>query len=406
MSPDGERVYVRFEEIERATHYGDWFMGQHFDTCLMSPDGGRSWQRTTEAEAPNMDGVELPDGTRLMVTHSIASKRGAELRAYLEEVGMSELWTENAFAWWNIAPPSQKEALQRRGLFVHHVKGGPIELVGYCRDLSVGICPPGGDTWTWTPITGLPEVAELIGWWRQTGVVLEDGAVVGTVHGRDAGVGKDNAYALLSPDRGKTWELHPIAMASGERGFNETFLLTLRDGRILAVLRATEPSHALFSSTSKDGGRTWSTPERTPIQGLTVHLLRLRSGAILCTYTHRLHPRGIRGVLSHDDGATWDVANEIVLRDDAAGSVGYPTSVQLADGTVFTAYELGKPAHSAQAASVQQREASPVGLHQTGTSRVEQLPTGWNVKMNMEGALQAYVAGSRYTEDYVGPVGR
>ena len=62
---------------------------------------------------------------------------------------------------------------------------------------------------------------------------------------------------------------------------------------------------------------------------------------------------GVRAVLSHDGGETWDIDNTIVLRSDGgtasqlnpnpaggAGDVGYPISVELDGGRVFTAYYI------------------------------------------------------------------
>ena len=58
----------------------------------------------------------------------------------------------------------------------------------------------------------------------------------------------------------------------------------------------------------------------------------------------------IRAVLSSDGGRSWDMDNEIILRDDAVATrgkrvgqnsssdLGYPLSVQLSDGTIFTTY--------------------------------------------------------------------
>ena len=67
------------------------------------------------------------------------------------------------------------------------------------------------------------------------------------------------------------------------------------------------------------------------------------------TYGYRRPPLGVRACLSSDCGKTWDLANEIVLRLDggtppeqnrkvADADLGYPTSVQLADGSIFTVY--------------------------------------------------------------------
>ena len=48
---------------------------------------------------------------------------------------------------------------------------------------------------------------------------------------------------------------------------------------------------------------------------------------------------GLYVVASYDDGETWDMANRRVIRDDFANmDIGYPSSVLLPDGRVFTAY--------------------------------------------------------------------
>ncbi|MBI3969783.1 MAG: exo-alpha-sialidase [Chloroflexi bacterium] len=410
-SPDGARLYLRFEELERATYYGDYFMGRHRDTWLVSPDGGRTWQHTTAGEAPNVDGVVMPDGGRLVVTHAASLLRGEALRDYLERSGLGHMWQEESFAWWEMAEPSRREELEQKGIAFSAVTH-PSEFLAYLRDLRVGTCPPGRRTWTWRPVEGIPPMARLAGWWRQTGVVLDDGTVVGCVHGRDTpDEPHDSAFALRSTDGGRTWELSLIAQASEKIGFSEVYFFPVRDGRLLAMARSNAGDAHLYRCYSADGGRTWSALERTPIWGFPAHVIRLHSGALLCAYAYRRYPQGFRAVLSHDEGETWDLDNEKLLRDDATGSVGYPISVQLADGTIFTACELGKPAHAGQEGegrSVRRTAAGPEDVrptesHATGSSR-QTLAAGRGI--DMEARPQAYVAGSRYTEDYVAPLGR
>ena len=43
--------------------------------------------------------------------------------------------------------------------------------------------------------------------------------------------------------------------------------------------------------------------------------------------------------MSSDEGRSWDIENEIVLRDDLKNrDLGYPTTTQMDDGTLLTAY--------------------------------------------------------------------
>lgn len=75
--------------------------------------------------------------------------------------------------------------------------------------------------------------------------------------------------------------------------------------------------------------------------GWPAHVLELKDGRLLCSYGYRRAPLGVRATLSHDGGKTWDYANEMVIRDDGgAPDLGYPTSIQLADGRVLLAYYI------------------------------------------------------------------
>lgn len=104
---------------------------------------------------------------------------------------------------------------------------------------------------------------------------------------------------------------------------------------------------------SPDRGKTWEPVIKTPIWGYPQHLLRLRDGRLLMSYGYRRPPYGVRACLSSDNGKTWDLDNEIVIRMDGgapAGTkvkvvdkdLGYPVSVQLGDGRIFTVYYLNK----------------------------------------------------------------
>ena len=76
---------------------------------------------------------------------------------------------------------------------------------------------------------------------------------------------------------------------------------------------------------------------QTPMKGHPPHLLRLRDGALLCTYGYRHEPYGIRATISYDGARTWQP--EFVLRDDGgSGDLGYPVSVELPDGRLLAVY--------------------------------------------------------------------
>jgi hypothetical protein len=122
---------------------------------------------------------------------------------------------------------------------------------------------------------------------------------------------------------------------------------------------------------SEDEGFSWTLPKWTNIWGYPAELTPLQDGRYLMVYGYRRPPYGVRGVVS-EDGLTWDVKNEFVIREGGvpgkhtedqpastmmdptsgrmlAGQIdwknpglyqhiGYPSVVQLNDGTILAAY--------------------------------------------------------------------
>ena len=88
---------------------------------------------------------------------------------------------------------------------------------------------------------------------------------------------------------------------------------------------------------STDGGKTWSEPHAIGVWGLPSHLLRLKDGRLLMSYGHRRKPFGNQARVSADHGKTW--SDPITISGDGAGGgLGYPTTVQLDDGSLVTVW--------------------------------------------------------------------
>lgn len=137
----------------------------------------------------------------------------------------------------------------------------------------------------------------------------------------------------VSQDDGKTWRMRSRIGAD----YNETTLLALPDGRLLAAARSAIDQHLnLFRS--DDAGKTWVNQEPLSLPGqIPGHLIRLGNGNILASYGIR--NRGCRAIgarLSEDGGHTWKWPMILVILE--GGDMGYPSCVQLADGTIVTAY--------------------------------------------------------------------
>lgn len=144
----------------------------------------------------------------------------------------------------------------------------------------------------------------------------------------------NESYVFRSRDGGQTWG-EPALLG---KHYNETGIVLLRDGRLLAALR-TEKGGALSISESKDQGRTWSAPKQiTKDNEHPADLIQLSDGRVLMTFGQRNAPRGVQAMLSAD-GVSWDSSRRIVLADDAPnGDCGYPSSVEVSKGRIATIY--------------------------------------------------------------------
>lgn len=151
---------------------------------------------------------------------------------------------------------------------------------------------------------------------------------------------------LRSTDNGKTWG--DLSVIAG--GFNETTLMNMPDGRMLAIMRQEGRAIGVWQSESTDLGRTWSKPvQLTKAHQHPADLTLLKSGKLLLTYGNRIGDLVAGGMLSKDYGKTWDKKNRfiveretLVLKGKTWGDCGYPSTVQLEDGTIVTiCYKLG-----------------------------------------------------------------
>jgi sialidase-1 len=146
-----------------------------------------------------------------------------------------------------------------------------------------------------------------------------------------------------SKDDGLTWQwLAEIPTRKGDTAANtyhELHAVEAADGTLIAQIRNHNEANKgeTLQTESKDGGKTWSEPHSTGVYGLPSHLLRLRDGRLLMTYGHRRKPFGNQARISSDNGQTWGEAM-IISGDGIGGDLGYPSTVELADGTLLTVW--------------------------------------------------------------------
>ena len=103
---------------------------------------------------------------------------------------------------------------------------------------------------------------------------------------------------ICSHDEGKTWEQRSVVAAveaedkpwpwMGKEGPNESALVRLADGRLLAVFRTgrvgrTGEFASMGETWSSDDGKTWTPPIAAPFKGVAPRLRRLSNGMLALT---------------------------------------------------------------------------------------------------------------------------
>ena len=153
---------------------------------------------------------------------------------------------------------------------------------------------------------------------------------------------------FIDPDSGKMSYVGSVPDITDIDGVElasyEPYAFQLPSGRILCHIRVQKPKgelmFTLYQSESDDGGKTWSKPHRLihPQGGAPSHMMMNSSGVLSASYSNRLIGKpGIRLMFSTDGGESWDT-DHILFESDYGDDLGYPATVELADGSLLTVF--------------------------------------------------------------------
>ena len=168
------------------------------------------------------------------------------------------------------------------------------------------------------------------------------------------------SWHFRSDDDGWTWK--PVSIIGPRH--NETDIFPLGGKSWLAAARIDKTELIR----SDDNGVTWQTPQPvTDKNEINAHLNRLKDGRLLLTYGVRVaQRRGVCAKLSNDNGRTWGEPLRIAHAATDA-DCGYPSSVQLANGSIVTAwYSKESPEHTGYHMGVTVWNAPAPAAAQTG----------------------------------------
>jgi sialidase-1 len=307
-----------------------WSGGREAHVCpfgrvdlMRSSDGGRTWtypRTLIDSAIDDRDAgvLETAKGSLLVTTFSSLAYEPGLAKAEADAKAGKATWDAAKLARWigardRISAEQRKEQL---GTWMIRSTDGGLEWSARYR---VPLNSPHGP------------------------VQLDDGRLL--YAGKALWTDENVVGISTSDDDGQTWsDVTAIPTRTGDSHleYHELHAVDAGDGRLIAQIRNhnKQSHHETLQSESTDGGKTWSEPHSIGVWGYPSHLLKLRDGRLLMSYGHRRAPLGNQARISEDAGRTW--SEPIIISGDAkSGDLGYPSTVELDDGSLVTVwYEL------------------------------------------------------------------
>ncbi|MBL8210597.1 MAG: exo-alpha-sialidase [Bryobacterales bacterium] len=310
---NGELLVTAREGIEHISRDGDVIL-------LRSRDQGKTWgDKQVISAVPDLDeregcGIQLKDGTILVAVY------------------YNGLYRDNNDYEWEEAKRRAKFGVDKQHLGTFIIRS---------TDNGRTWSKPNHISTKGMPFTDIEGPADAP-------IEMPDGSILLPVMGYNVRGDSANEAAVMlkSVDKGETWT-YLSTMADDPGGklghFQEPGIVRTKTGRIVAAIRNQGEDNAIWTTWSDDGGKTWVPVRKSGMIGHPADLLQLADGRLLCTYGQRsarhADPGGIRATFSLDNGETWQVENEVAIRQDFLNwDIGYPESMQLGDGRILTVY--------------------------------------------------------------------
>jgi predicted neuraminidase len=191
---------------------------------------------------------------------------------------------------------------------------------------------------TWSEARRLPD--GILGPIKNKPVQLRDGTILSpTSTESESEPSSWQVHFERSSDGGKTWSATPPLNDGTTIAAIQPSILfrgTQGDDALLAVGRTRQDR--IFSTTSDDGGRTWSALsliDSLPNPNAGIDAVTLADGRQLLVYNPTTRGRTPLAVATSRDGRTW---TKVLTLEDQPGEYSYPAVIQTSDGRVHVTY--------------------------------------------------------------------
>lgn len=315
-------VAFRKAPREQAVHH---FHSQSKAVVVRSSDEGKTWSEPKEI---------LPDCDL------------AQQDPHLTRLGDGKILM-TAFTW-QFHALCEKDALTDVYMEIGETKGGIMRCAGIVSALSLD----DGLTWRFQDKikpAGAPRNVWANAAMHTKAAVLPDGGIL--LPCRVESRAGYYEYLIRSDDDGQSWcyvtEIVRDTSPRHHHYYDECFIQRLADGRLFCFLRCYDEGGLMEVCTSGDDGQSWSKPVLTTVWGFPQSTLRLSDDRILLTYGYRRAPYGVRMKILDPLCSDIDQAEESVVyavsQEQADGiqsstDLGYPSGIQLADGSILIVY--------------------------------------------------------------------
>jgi predicted neuraminidase len=217
---------------------------------------------------------------------------------------------------------------------------GPLQLyykVGPSPSTWWGMLTESNDCGvTWSHPVRLP--ATIDGPVKNKPILLKDGALLCPSSSENDGW---RVHFEITRDKGQTWERIGPVNSKEEFGAIQPTVIQHPNGDLQALSRTQQM--VVTTTTSKDGGLTWSPMKRTelPNPNSGFDIVTLSGGGNVLIYNHTQRnvgeprARGLLNIALTDDGEHWNAA---LVLENSPYEYSYPCIIQTKDGLVHALY--------------------------------------------------------------------